>query len=177
MRVDPPLEGPPAAGAPPPRPRPRAARAVRALAGLIALPLAVSTAVPLEARAQAGLARLTPAAVELVRPITFVPGTSTLDPAGEAVLRAVAQILSTNGAVTLEIGAHTDSRGAEAFNLAVSQERADAVRAFLVRAGIAPGRLRAVGYGESVPIDTNSTAAGRERNRRIELVRTDVRRP
>ncbi len=127
--------------------------------------------------AQANLARLTATAIELVRPITFEVGTSNIDPAGQAVLRSVAQILAANAAITIEIGAHTDATGSSSFNERVSLARAEAVRAFLVAAGIAPARLRAVGYGETVPLDTNSTAAGRERNRRIELTRTDRRGP
>lgn len=144
---------------------------------VLALAIAAGIAAPGAARAQPNLARLTPTAIELSRPITFEVGTSTLDAAGQAVLRGVAQVLAANLAVTLEIGAHTDSTGSSTFNERVSLARAEAVRAFLVAAGIAPGRLRAVGYGETVPLDTNSTAAGRERNRRIELTRTDRRGP
>lgn len=157
----------------PTMPSPSSARsAVSALATLLVALLGTASV----ATAQPSLARLTPTAIELARPITFDVGTSTIDPAGQAVLRAVAQLLAMNGAVTLEISAHTDSHGSESFNQRASQERADAVRAFLVTAGVPPGRLRAVGYGETVPLDTNSTAEGRERNRRIELTRTD-RRP
>lgn len=147
------------------------------LLGLALMGLGLVAGTANRAAAQPNLARLTATAIELARPITFDAGTSALDPAGQAVLRAVAQILMSQPAITIEIGAHTDSRGADTFNQRVSQERADAVLAFLVAAGVPAARLRAVGYGETVPIDTNSTAAGRERNRRIELTRTDRRGP
>ena len=130
------------------------------------------------AMAQSSLARLTPDRVELARPITFDAGTSSIDAAGRSLLVEVARVMAAHPTLTLEIGAHTDARGADEFNLRVSQARADAVRAMLVSLGIGSARLRAVGYGETRPLDTNATEAGRERNRRIELLRTDVpRRP
>ena len=64
---------------------------------------------------------------------------------------------------------HTDSRGSEAYNQALSERRANAVRNELImRYGIAASRLRAVGFGESQPIATNNTDAGRAQNRRID---------
>lgn len=125
--------------------------------------------------AQVSAVRLGPRSIDLPTPITFEPGAPpVLTPEGEALLRRVVQILLSNPSVTIEIGAHTDSTGGEAFNQATSQARAEVVRAFLLANGVAAGRVRAVGYGETVPIDSSSTAAGRLRNRRIELTRTDV---
>ncbi len=73
---------------------------------------------------------------------------------------------------TIAIEGHTDNKGGADYNLALSQKRAEAVRAALVdRFGIAAGRLTATGFGETKPIETNDTIEGRARNRRVELSR------
>ncbi len=69
----------------------------------------------------------------------------------------------------MRIEGHTDSQGDDAFNLDLSQRRANSVRRYLVEQGITAERLEAVGYGETKPVDTNKTAAGRENNRRVEF--------
>jgi outer membrane protein OmpA-like peptidoglycan-associated protein len=71
--------------------------------------------------------------------------------------------------VEIEIAGHTDSRGSEDYNRRLSQGRTQAVVDYLISQGIAPHRLRAVGYGESRPIDTNDTEEGRAKNRRVEF--------
>ena len=76
--------------------------------------------------------------------------------------------------ITIEIQGHTDSRGGDDYNMRLSGERAEAVRQYLMQQGIAAGRLTARGYGETRPIDTNRTEAGRANNRRVEFVRTDA---
>lgn len=68
------------------------------------------------------------------------------------------------------IEGYTDSTGSEAYNLDLSQRRAGAVRRFLVDNGIAPERIVARGYGEAYPVAPNDTAAGRARNRRVDIV-------
>lgn len=75
--------------------------------------------------------------------------------------------------VRLEIQGHTDSQGGSEYNRNLSQSRAEAVKFYLVQKGIDPSRLQAIGYGEESPIAENSTAAGRAKNRRVELNRTD----
>jgi len=89
------------------------------------------------------------------------------------ILETVAQVMRDYPDITVEIQGHTDDRGRDEYNLRLSQERAEAVRQFLISRGIAPERMTARGYGETRPIDTNRTAAGRARNRRVEFVRTD----
>ena len=69
----------------------------------------------------------------------------------------------------IRVEGHTDSHGASAANLARSTRRAQAVREALVFRGVPTRRLRAVGQGESLPIESNRTAAGRATNRRIEF--------
>ncbi|MCS6948162.1 MAG: OmpA family protein, partial [Steroidobacteraceae bacterium] len=68
----------------------------------------------------------------------------------------------------IEVAGHTDDRGSDAYNLDLSQRRAEAVRDYLAKAGVA-NPLSARGYGESQPIASNADAAGRAQNRRVVL--------
>ncbi|MDP1682086.1 MAG: OmpA family protein [Burkholderiales bacterium] len=82
-----------------------------------------------------------------------------------------AQLKADNKNVYIEIQGHTDSSGSEATNLKIAQERADAVRDYLAKkGGIALHRINAISYGESAPIASNKTRAGRTENRRVTLV-------
>ncbi len=89
------------------------------------------------------------------------------------ILDTVAQVMRDFPDISVEIQGHTDDRGRDDYNMRLSQERAESVRQYLIQRGIAPERLTARGYGETRPIDTNRTPAGRARNRRGEFVRTD----
>lgn len=89
------------------------------------------------------------------------------------LLDTVAQVLRDFPDIRVEVQGHTDSRGRDAHNLRLSQARAESVREYLIRAGIAPERLSAHGYGETQPIETNATPEGRAANRRVEFRRTD----
>lgn len=102
------------------------------------------------------------------RTVGFKAGRPELTPAGAAALTAVAAVVRSCGAA-FEVASHTDARGDAAVNLKLTQRRADLAVRHLVRSGVAPDRLRAVGYGESQPLATNSTPAGRAANRRLEL--------
>ncbi|MBO6795262.1 MAG: OmpA family protein [Balneolaceae bacterium] len=84
-------------------------------------------------------------------------------------LETLYNIMMRDENLMLSIEGHTDSRGAADYNLALSQNRADAVKAFLVDKGINTDRITATGFGETQPIDTNETAEGRNNNRRVEL--------
>lgn len=103
--------------------------------------------------------------------VTFGTGSATLSPVARAVLDRIAVALKAHSAMRVEIAGYTDSRGAAAVNQRLSQTRADAVRGYLIERGVSPEQVTALGYGESDPIDTNATAAGRARNRRVELHR------
>jgi OOP family OmpA-OmpF porin len=87
----------------------------------------------------------------------------------DPILNDVVAILKKNPSLKLEIEGHTDNRGSAAYNQQLSENRAKAVMDYLIAKGIAPNRLTARGYGLSQPAASNSTAAGRAQNRRVEL--------
>ena len=91
-----------------------------------------------------------------------------------SLLEEVAGVVEDNPRVEMvQVEGHTDSDGSEGYNLRLSTQRAEAVVQFLVRAGVDAARLRAKGFGESLPVDTNSTPSGREANRRVEFTIVD----
>jgi OOP family OmpA-OmpF porin len=85
------------------------------------------------------------------------------------VLGSAAKVLQTYPSISLQISGHTSSEGDAAVNQRLSQERADAVKQWLVDNGVPPERLKTRGAGPDEPIADNKTAAGREKNRRIEF--------
>jgi len=89
------------------------------------------------------------------------------------ILDKVAESLLAWPEVRVEIGGHSDSLGAEAYNLRLSRLRAESVRDYLLERGVPRSQLEASGYGETNPIDDNRTEDGRARNRRVELKRLD----
>jgi len=90
-------------------------------------------------------------------------------PTREALARLSGIVLAHPG-LRLEVEGHTDSTGSDELNQALSEKRADAVRAYLVLQGLAADSITAKGFGKTSPIADNSTAAGRQKNRRVELV-------
>ena len=101
--------------------------------------------------------------------ITFQRGRARIAPASFPVLDKAVAVLKEYPELKLEVGGHTDSSGPARVNERLSQQRADAVAAYLVRQGIDADRVTAVGYGEREPAAPNSTRAGRAKNRRIEF--------
>ena len=87
-------------------------------------------------------------------------------------LEDIVTVLKDNPQVSLEIAGHTSSDGAADFNKKLSQERADAVKAWLVSHGIAAARLTAKGHGSEKPIADDKTEEGREKNRRVDFTVT-----
>lgn len=103
------------------------------------------------------------------RKLNFEPGSDTLDSAGKDIMDDIAEVLSGCGQINLEIAGHTDSQGRESMNLDLSQARADAILTELRNRRVLTSTFRAIGYGETQPIEDNKTEAGREANRRIEF--------
>ncbi len=108
----------------------------------------------------------------LLRGVTFPSGSASLTHASFSVLEEVFHTLIDFPHIEIEIQGHTDNTGNFDSNMKLSEFRAQAVRRYLISRGIEPGRIRAVGYGQLHPIESNATRAGRAANRRIEFVRT-----
>ncbi|MDH4173064.1 MAG: OmpA family protein [Betaproteobacteria bacterium] len=107
--------------------------------------------------------------------VLFDTGRSDLKPGALRTLEQLTAFLTENPERSAIIEGHTDSVGAEAFNQRLSEQRAQAVQNALIERGIAPARLSAVGFGPSKPVVGNDTAAGRQQNRRVEIVLPDVK--
>jgi OmpA-OmpF porin, OOP family len=103
------------------------------------------------------------------RNLIFASGSSKLLPKSYKSLNEVAKIMSANTSFKLEINGHTDNQGKAEKNLALSEIRAKAVKAYLVRKGVTESRMTAVGHGQDMPAFDNKTVAGRAKNRRVQL--------
>jgi len=99
----------------------------------------------------------------------FAVNSSTLLPGAYDELNRVARVLNQYPQTSITVAGHTDSTGTEEYNLRLSQRRADAVKNALIGMGVNPGRMNTIGYGESRPIADNSTEAGKQLNRRVEI--------
>lgn len=117
------------------------------------------------------LVALTQEKIELREMVQFKPasdeirGTMSFD-----LLEIVGKILTGNPSIRVSIEAHTDNRGAAAKNRELSKSRADAVKKYLIKKGVAKDRLETVGWGPDNPIASNKTSKGRKTNTRVELV-------
>lgn len=100
----------------------------------------------------------------------FASGQAELTPAATASIRALGIYLAALGGGAIQVVGHTDSQGAAAANQALSERRAQQVRATLVAAGVARGRVSASGAGATRPVADNGSEAGRAKNRRVEIV-------
>lgn len=102
--------------------------------------------------------------------ILFDTGKDTLKGSAISHLAQLATFLNEHQDRTVIIEGHTDNVGSENYNFGLSQRRANSVMTYLIRRGIAPNRIVAYGKGESFPISDNDTAAGRQQNRRVEVI-------
>jgi OOP family OmpA-OmpF porin len=101
--------------------------------------------------------------------IYFQQGKATIQLNSKTTLMSAAKVLKDHPSIRFEISGHTSSEGDKSFNDQLSQDRAGAVRQWLIDQGIDPSRLTARGAGSNEPIADNGTRAGREKNRRIEF--------
>jgi OOP family OmpA-OmpF porin len=123
------------------------------------------------ANAEAMEAEITKSGECSIYGILFDTGKATIQPASETCLNEVTKLLKKNAAWKMTIEGHTDNAGAKETNMKLSQQRAEAVRSWLVGHGIDAGRLVAKGLGDSKPVADNTTEDGRARNRRVALVK------
>jgi outer membrane protein OmpA-like peptidoglycan-associated protein len=102
--------------------------------------------------------------------VLFETDKATLKPGGESDVDRLAEVLRDAGAASVVVEGHTDSTGSESYNRQLSRERAVAVRDALVDKGVPADWISARGLGESYPVTSNDTEAGRQQNRRVEII-------
>jgi len=102
--------------------------------------------------------------------VLFDTGQYTLKPAAREKLAKVSGIVLAHPGLRLQVEGHTDSVGSDEFNQQLSEKRAAAVRDFLVQQGISINAVTARGFGKTTPVASNDTAAGRQLNRRVEMI-------
>ena len=101
--------------------------------------------------------------------IFFITGSAKLSNKSYKALDEVAQILKDDANLKLSIEGHTDNVGKKEFNQTLSENRAASVKTYLASKGIEENRLRSAGFGMDKPVADNKTAAGRSKNRRVEM--------
>ncbi len=112
-----------------------------------------------------------PKKVSITLEIEFDSGKANIRPQYDEIIKKVADFMNAYPQTKAMIEGHTDNVGKEKFNLRLSTQRAENVRTYLIQKfGIAPERLSAKGFGSSLPVADNTTAEGRQKNRRIEAV-------
>ena len=116
------------------------------------------------------LVKITGGKLEILDIVYFALNKALIQKRSNRLLDDVAAVLVAHPEITkVQIEGHTDSQGNDAYNKKLSQQRADAVMAYLVKKGVSRDRLEAMGYGEEKPKDTNDTKEGRAVNRRVEF--------
>jgi OmpA-OmpF porin, OOP family len=128
---------------------------------------------PLGCPLKPALVVVTDCEVKITQQIHFATNKDIIKPESYPILNAVVDALDKNPAFKIEVQGHTDDKGANAYNLDLSQRRAQSVRKYLVSHGIDAARLTAKGYGEEVPLVANDSEANRALNRRVQFVRTE----
>lgn len=115
--------------------------------------------------------------IRITQQIQFDFNKSTIKPVSFAILDAVRDVLVANPKITIQVEGHTDNVGQAQYNQKLSQQRADAVRAYLVAHGIEPARLVSKGFGMDRPLVSNNTEGNRALNRRVQFIRTESQQP
>lgn len=116
------------------------------------------------------LIRITQEKIEILQKIHFRSGRATIIPISFPVLDEIAQVLRDNPEVRVRVEGHTDNQGGLNYNMKLSQQRAEAIVAYLGAKGARRDRLTPVGFGPQSPIASNATDRGRAENRRVEFM-------
>ena len=101
--------------------------------------------------------------------ITFDTDSYAIKPEFRSTLDRIAETLSSYNQTYVDVYGHTDSVGSDAYNLTLSKNRAESVAGYLATHGVARARIGTQGFGESQPVTSNDTEAGRQQNRRVEI--------
>ena len=114
--------------------------------------------------------------IRLIMPgnITFATNQSAVRPEFYATLNSVSRVLERYDQTNVLVEGHTDNVGSDQYNLNLSIRRAESVGNYLAAQGVTIPRIRALGYGETQPIEANSTDQGRAQNRRVEIQLTPI---
>ena len=115
--------------------------------------------------------------IRITQQIQFDFGKATIKAVSFPILDAVSDVLAANPKISIEVQGHTDNVGAAALNLKLSQQRADSVKAYLVKKGIGDSRLVSKGFGMTQPLLPNTTEANKALNRRVQFIRTEGATP
>jgi len=102
--------------------------------------------------------------------VLFDTARFTLRPLAREKLAKVSGIVSGHPGLKLDVEGHTDSVGGDAYNQRLSEQRGESVRDYLLQQGMSVGSVTTRGFGETQPVASNDTFAGRQENRRVELV-------
>ena len=102
--------------------------------------------------------------------VLFAVDSALLTPSSRSALDDVAAVLNEYAKTAVIVQGHTDSTGSEEHNQELSERRAEAVRNYLAGRGVDADRMAALGYGEGAPVADNTTASGRSRNRRVDVL-------
>lgn len=115
------------------------------------------------------LIKFQPATAYTLDNVLFETGKANLKNSSFKAIDELASAMNAKKTMEIEIAGHTDNVGNKETNLKLSQERAEAVRTYLIKKGIEASRITAKGYGDTKPVANNSTEAGRQQNRRTEV--------
>ena len=108
--------------------------------------------------------------VVMASDVLFDVDSAQLAPGARPKVSQLGDVMVRYPRTTIQVVGHTDSTGSESYNLDLSRRRAEAVADEIAAAGVAPSRISVRGMGEAMPVVTNETAAGRQQNRRVEVV-------
>jgi outer membrane protein OmpA-like peptidoglycan-associated protein len=101
--------------------------------------------------------------------VTFDTNSTEVRPGLYSEINRVAGVLNQYPDTFIRVEGHTDSKGSSEYNMNLSKRRSDAVKTLLIQRGVAYSRIEVVGFGETMPVATNDTEAGRQKNRRVEI--------